>query len=34
MAINRGLIEEFYNGLDERSREALDGKRKWQLTAD
>lgn len=24
MAINRGLIEEFYNGLDERSREALD----------
>lgn len=24
MAINRGLIEEFYDGLDERSREALD----------
>ncbi len=24
MAINRRLIEEFYNGLDERSREALD----------
>lgn len=24
MAINRGLIEEFYNELDERSREALD----------